>query len=53
LEENTIVLYISDERYHPELESGINVNDPVIKINWSTSIKKLSEKDKSWRWLEL
>lgn len=53
LEDNSIVLYMSDEKYQPEFESGVNVNDPVVKINWSTSINKLSEKDKCWRWLEL
>lgn len=48
LEENTEVLYCSDNVYEPKAEKGVAWNDPHLTINWLVNHPILSEKDKSW-----
>lgn len=50
LEENTTVLYYSDNDYTPEAEAGVRWNDPVMAgISWQISNPVVSEKDLNWR----
>lgn len=47
LSASTVVLYKSDDFYHPESEAGINCLDPSLEIDWKIPSGKqiLSEKD--------
>lgn len=48
LEENTTVLYLSDNDYEPSAEKGIRWNDSSIDIEWITDNSIISDKDKLW-----
>jgi len=48
LEENTNVLYYSDNVYEPSAEQGLRWNDPLFKLQWLTFKPDLSQKDKAW-----
>jgi dTDP-4-dehydrorhamnose 3,5-epimerase len=48
LEDNSKVLYLSDNDYEPEYEKGLLWNDPVLSINWNSDNVVVSEKDKAW-----
>lgn len=47
LEENTEVLYKTDNFYSAEQDRGIQWNDPTIAIAWPTEQPTLSDKDRS------
>lgn len=49
LEENSELIYLHDEYYHPEVESGINFKDPLI--NFDIKPEFISERDKSHNFL--
>lgn len=48
LEENTEVLYYSDNIYEPSSEKGIRWDDPLFKIPWLAFNPDLSLKDRTW-----
>lgn len=48
LEENTHVLYFSDNVYSVENERGIRYNDPVLRLSWPTTSLIISDKDLNW-----
>lgn len=48
LEDDTTVLYFSDELYKPESERGVRWDDPSLNINWKIEPLFVSEKDKQW-----
>jgi dTDP-4-dehydrorhamnose 3,5-epimerase len=48
MEDDTTVLYMVTEFYHPECERAIRWNDPSINIRWPLPISLISEKDKSY-----
>jgi dTDP-4-dehydrorhamnose 3,5-epimerase len=48
LEENTDVLYYSDNIYEPSAEQGLRWDDPLFKLQWLTFKPDLSQKDKAW-----
>lgn len=48
LEDNTIILYSSDNIYYPKSECGILWNDNKLGISWLVEYPILSEKDKNW-----
>jgi len=48
LEENTNVLYYSDNVYEPSSEQGLRWDDPLFKLQWLTFKPDLSQKDKAW-----
>lgn len=48
LEENTDVLYYSDNVYDPSSEKGLRWDDPLFKLQWLTFKPDLSQKDKAW-----
>lgn len=39
------LVYLHDALHAPEAERGLNVQDPVLNINWPLPIEKLSERD--------
>lgn len=47
LSEEAIISYLVDNEYSPEHESGINFDDPMLRIDWKVSKDKmiLSDKD--------
>lgn len=49
LSESAMVIYKCDETYSPEHESGINIDDPELKIDWKIlpNERIVSVKDKS------
>ena len=50
-EKLNIVYYKLSNFYKPEFESGINVMDKNLKINWPTNSSKISKKDKKLKTL--
>jgi dTDP-4-dehydrorhamnose 3,5-epimerase len=50
LEDNTSLLYLTDNNYSPEGERGARFNDPKINLPEEiiSNITVISEKDKSW-----
>jgi dTDP-4-dehydrorhamnose 3,5-epimerase len=51
LEDNSELIYLHDEYYHPEVESGINFQDPLI--NFDIQPQFISERDKLHKFLTL
>ena len=50
LEDNTAVLYSSDNDYHPEAEAGLRWNDPAIgAVDLPFEHLIISEKDREWQ----
>ncbi|MCP4440190.1 MAG: dTDP-4-keto-6-deoxy-D-glucose epimerase [Aureispira sp.] len=48
LEDDSDVLYYSDNIYKPETEGGIRWNDPKFKLQWLSFKPNLSAKDQNW-----
>ncbi|MBV6419259.1 MAG: dTDP-4-dehydrorhamnose 3,5-epimerase [Ignavibacteriaceae bacterium] len=48
LEDNSKVLYLSDNDYEPVYEKGLLWNDPVLSINWNSDNVIISDKDRAW-----
>jgi dTDP-4-dehydrorhamnose 3,5-epimerase len=48
LSDETEVLYMMSEYFHPEAGRGVRYNDPVFNIEWPLSPTLISEQDKSW-----
>lgn len=48
LEDNAELLYHHSEYYRPEFESGIRYDDPAVGIEWLLEPVNLSERDKSY-----
>jgi len=48
LEDDTDVLYYSDNIYEPSSEKGIRWNDPLFRLQWLNFNPDLSPKDKKW-----
>lgn len=47
LEDNSEILYLVTQFYHPEAEAGLRWNDPVFSIQWPVPVTVISEKDKN------
>ncbi|MCS7232020.1 MAG: dTDP-4-dehydrorhamnose 3,5-epimerase [Elusimicrobiota bacterium] len=47
LEDDTLVMYLTDEEYSPEYERGILWNDEFLLINWPVKEPIVSKKDSS------
>jgi dTDP-4-dehydrorhamnose 3,5-epimerase len=45
LEDETEVLYLISEFYHPELARGVRWNDPAFQIGWPGEAEIISERD--------
>ncbi|HAF13528.1 MAG TPA: dTDP-4-dehydrorhamnose 3,5-epimerase [Blastocatellia bacterium] len=52
LEDDTEVFYQVSEYYHPELARGVRWDDPAFSINWPLSISVISERDRSYPFLD-
>ena len=52
LKENSELLYLHTEFYHPEAEGGLNVQDPRLKINLPLPISEMSERDRQHSFLD-
>jgi len=48
LQDNTTVIYFSDNEYQPEYEKGIHRNDERLECKWLLPITSTSEKDDKW-----
>jgi dTDP-4-dehydrorhamnose 3,5-epimerase len=48
LSENVDVFYAVDKYYEPDAESGLNIADPKLKLDFSGAISVISEKDMNW-----
>ncbi len=48
LEDETETSYMVGEFYAPELESGLNVDDPALGIAWPLPAGEMSDKDRVW-----
>ncbi len=48
LQNNTQILYLCDNDYHPEAEKGICWHDPILKIEWLVNQPIVSVKDRTW-----
>lgn len=47
LEENSEVLYLVSQFYHPDAEAGIRWDDPQFSFQWPANVQVISEKDKN------
>lgn len=48
LEDDTDVLYYSDNIYEPSSEKGIRWDDPLFRLQWLNFKPDLSQKDRKW-----
>lgn len=46
------LIYLHDQPYLPDYESGIRVDDPKVNIQWPLPIKKLSGRDLSFQLID-
>ena len=46
LEKDSELLYLHTAPYSPELEGGIQHNDPAIKVQWPLEITEISDRDR-------
>lgn len=52
LEDNTELLYLMSEFYHPECSRGVRWDDPAISIQWPIPDPIVSDKDRSYEYLD-
>lgn len=52
LEDETMLFYQMSQIYKPEYAKGIRYDDPCLKIKWPLEITVISQKDKSWNYLD-
>jgi dTDP-4-dehydrorhamnose 3,5-epimerase len=48
LEDDTNILYCSDNAYSPEYEKGVRWNDKKFDIDWKCKVPNISDKDKAF-----
>ena len=48
LEDNTEVLYLISEFYHPECAKGVRWNDPAFGVGWPLSVQTISARDQQY-----
>ncbi len=48
LEDNTEILYLTSEFYHPESASGVCYDDPALGIDWPLDVTSISLPDRNW-----
>ena len=51
LEDNCELIYLHTNLYTPASESGLNVSDPLLNIQWPLTFKNISERDKTFPFL--
>lgn len=47
LEDNSEVLYLVSQTYHPQSEAGLRWNDTAFNIQWPLTVSVISDKDKN------
>jgi dTDP-4-dehydrorhamnose 3,5-epimerase len=52
LEDGTEVFYQMSEFYAPDAAKGLRYDDPKLEIKWPLPLAAISDKDKSWAFLE-
>ncbi len=52
LDDNTEVLYMTDQFYAPELETGVRFNDPAFAIPGPLPVRDVTSRDLHWPLLE-
>ena len=52
LEDNTELFYHMSQFYKPEYSKGLKYDDPSLKILWPLRITVVSQKDKSWKFID-
>ena len=52
LEDNTELFYQMSQFYMPEYSKGLKYDDPSLKILWPLRITVISQKDKSWKFID-
>jgi dTDP-4-dehydrorhamnose 3,5-epimerase len=52
LEEGASLIYCHSQIHVPSGDTGLNPLDPVLKVEWPTQITSLSEKDRSWTFID-
>jgi dTDP-4-dehydrorhamnose 3,5-epimerase len=48
LADDTDVIYLMSQAYHPEAERGLRHDDPHLAIDWPMPVSALSPKDAAW-----
>jgi dTDP-4-dehydrorhamnose 3,5-epimerase len=46
------IIYCHSAAYYPDAEAGLNVQDPILAIDWKKTITELSERDKNNPFIE-
>ena len=46
LKPNTVIHYLSSQKYNPLAERGVRYNDPLLKFKWPREPENISDKDK-------
>lgn len=52
LEDNSTLFYQVSTAYAPQDEAGVRYDDKKFSIKWPLPIRKISDKDKKWRFLK-
>jgi len=52
LQDETETSYHVGEFYAPDHEGGLKYDDPRLALTWPLPVTELSDKDRSWKWLE-
>lgn len=52
LADDTELVYQTSALYEPTADRGAHYADPAFAIDWPAEIEVISDKDKSWPWLE-
>jgi dTDP-4-dehydrorhamnose 3,5-epimerase len=48
LVDDTEVLYMMSEPYHPASAAGVRYNDPAFGIRWPVEVVAMSDRDRNW-----
>lgn len=48
LEENTDIVYMMSDYYHPDLQDGVRYDDPVFDITWPLPLSSISARDRDY-----
>jgi dTDP-4-dehydrorhamnose 3,5-epimerase len=48
LDDNSDVMYLTDNFYDPTSERGLRYDDPVLSIRWPLPVRDISQRDRNW-----
>ena len=52
LQDNCELIYHHSEFYSPTYESGVNLNDPILRIEWPLTPVNISDRDLGFPFLD-